>query len=124
MREVREAPRVCQEAKGMNRKEKGRLREIKTRLVREVAAIIDRDDGAIEVENLIVHVLHHGVTLCSMPGVPRDWPAGNRFVTVAEARAGAAHNINCEPCGIAYNTHYALKETDDHHQTKQQSPQD
>lgn len=34
-------------------------------------------------EIVMVHVLFHGVSLCNLPGVPRDWPRGHRWVTVA-----------------------------------------
>lgn len=32
----------------------------------------------------MIHVLHRGVTLCRMPGLPRDWPLGHKWVRLDE----------------------------------------
>ena len=30
-----------------------------------------------------IHVLHYGRALCPIAGIPRDWPLGHRWVTLA-----------------------------------------
>lgn len=42
---------------------------------------------------VIVHILHHGRSLCGMPGVPRDWPTGNVWVSMLDRL-----NANCPSC--------------------------
>jgi hypothetical protein len=44
---------------------------------------------------MVVHVLFHGFALCQFDlHVPREWPAGHRWVDVFDAEKLAT----CEPC--------------------------
>ena len=42
---------------------------------------------------MVVHILLGGVTLCGVTEVPKDWPKGDRWVSVQDAGEG-----NCVPC--------------------------
>lgn len=41
----------------------------------------------------VIHVLDGGVSICGMPGLPKDWPEGHRWVRINEA-----HMASCEVC--------------------------
>ncbi|TAL42824.1 MAG: hypothetical protein EPN91_07555 [Salinibacterium sp.] len=40
-----------------------------------------------------IHVLYYGHSLCALPGVPRDWPEGHKWTTIANAE-----HATCETC--------------------------
>ena len=50
-----------------------------------------------------VHLLHEGRTLCDLShrhGVPKDWPADHRWVSIIEFKAGEF--VNCPGCLITF----------------------
>ena len=44
---------------------------------------------------ITVHILFHGRSLCNMPGVPREWPDGHKWVSTIQEEVGEA---NCGAC--------------------------
>jgi hypothetical protein len=44
---------------------------------------------------LVIHILFHGVSLCNMPGVPREWPPGHKWVSVIQEEVGDANCLAC-----------------------------
>jgi len=42
---------------------------------------------------MIVHILLEGAAFCGIPGVPREWPEGHRWVDLRGLR-----HANCEAC--------------------------
>jgi hypothetical protein len=54
-----------------------------------------------------VHILWNGAALCSLPGMPKDWPPGHRWISLKDVADGAAapsdHCMTCwdkAPAGI------------------------
>lgn len=71
--------------------ELGALRKLYGELLdwTEIDAALLRSPG-----EFTVHVLHGGVALCGLPGVPAEWPLGHRWTRVESAEAEA----NCGGC--------------------------
>ena len=40
-----------------------------------------------------VHILREGYALCGLPGIPREWPEGHRWVRVEER-----NRVTCSAC--------------------------
>jgi hypothetical protein len=52
--------------------------------------------GFVELEGVTMHILKFGVSHCGMPGVPGDWPPGNRWISFESPDLRAA--TTCEEC--------------------------
>lgn len=44
-------------------------------------------------DTLVVHVLRYGRALCPLSGIPREWPAGHKWVPI-----GDLENCTCPAC--------------------------
>jgi hypothetical protein len=54
-----------------------------------------QDNVRVTPLELVVHILLHGRTLCGFPtGIPIDWPEGNKYCSLHEAKEQA----NCPGC--------------------------
>jgi hypothetical protein len=42
-----------------------------------------------------VHVLWNGRALCSIPGMPKDWPPGHRWISYKDVADGAEASADC-----------------------------
>ena len=45
------------------------------------------------MSKVTIHVLRHGRALCGLPGLPRDWPEGHRWVSSL-----SVEEATCAPC--------------------------
>lgn len=59
------------------------------------------------VGEVVVHILHHGRALCPQPGVPRDWPRGHKWLSIADVEAGL--QSNCPGCVAGHRKMRGLK---------------
>ena len=40
---------------------------------------------------MMIHVLHHGAAFCGQPGLPKDWPEGDRWVGLDHPELSNCH---------------------------------
>lgn len=62
---------------------------------------------ASSVAEVVVHILDRGRALCPLKGIPRDWPQGHKWLSIADIEAGV--ESNCKDCIAGYRTKRGLR---------------